>query len=212
MTDTAIVEQIIQLKSQINTLQEKLQFSWIYPLIGVVLGSIISFLAHYFVFRWNKKKEDRRYLIQTIARITGICRRYGDSAVGVEESRIWQGYIVNSINLGIDPPMSLEKWLDNERDALNAYQNARSEFEEALTEYIGITGFKDEKITKLIIQLRQSGLGEIIYDSAKTKEEFQQIKISELVQKRMSHHVNEETSLNRILSEISIQLRFTITP
>lgn len=212
MNSIDILKQLMELKAQIALLHEKTRLSWAYPLIGVMIGSLLSFFANYFVFKWNRKKEDRKHLIQVAAKLTGICRRYGDTAFNVEEARIWQAYIINSMTLGIAPPLSLDIWLEREKQSLKEYNLARSEFEEAFTEYLGIVGFDDEEFTVLVVQLRNSGLGETGYKQISATEEFQKINVSTFVQVRLDHHMHDEKSLNKILTKISSHLRFSIAP
>lgn len=213
MNDAEILKQLYELKQQIAILQEKVKFSWIYPIVGVGIGALLSIAANYLVFIWNRKKEDRRLRVQYAARLTGTARKYGDAAFEVEEAQMWQAYIVNATILKINHPVTLEMCLKNEREALKAYGLARSEFEQAFTEYLGVGGNKDQKFLDLIVELRKSGLNETVYEAAKTVEEFDKINISELIRLRViEHHANNPNSLNGILSRISSHLRFKIAP
>lgn len=212
MAEQDILRELAQLKEELQHLREATRYTWVQALIGVMVGAIVTFFANYLIFRWTRKKEDRRLLVQIVARMTGICRKYGDIVLRVELARIWQGYIINSLDLGIQSVLTLDMWLEREKEALYEYDNIRREFEMAFTEYLGMTGTKDQEFINLIVELRGSGIGDTDYKPAKTIKEFNEINIQALVNERIKHHMDEDKSLNKILMRISFHLRNVIAP
>lgn len=185
---------------------------WLYSLIGVIVGSLVTLGGQFFLNYRNDKKEARRLHIETVAKLSGSFDLLMNIVFRAMESRIWLHYIYQCEQFGVKTPFTLPSSITFDRENLLASDRIRGEIEKALSEYWGHIGSSDTTLIRLIEKYRKCSMPEVHLPAFKDKNEIERFDPSQYTMLSFATEEKKEDSYFSVSRQIVAHLRTVMAP